>query len=515
MQAAPEVPVRAVEFESREIYRSRQRPGYTSWVSFFPGENGHWYLACEEVTRPERPLSQCTSRQWYGMGLPVGYDKSQYQMEAVVLESRDDMETWQEISREPYRHHHTVGQFATARTRDGRFLRFIWACYSLEESVAPTEILYESSDNGASWRKMPPFHDPHFVSYPHRLRMLRDGTLVLCIPLRRGWGDPEHPIRTCRDLDVPGETQMTLFFSFDQGRTWDGPLPIYGGQNVSETDFVELPSGDLLCINNSIFAFPGRQIVYRAASRFTPGPLERALGRTEMGGANMVPETVCLTPEGILVGCMRAGSYRCSDDQGRTWQPLEGIPQIGPEVYQPWINCLPDGRIACAGHYGRDAPIRGKNREDQYISLHRFRVEVRHRPRDTKLLVERDFDSRANRWRNTYTLTLLCDDRPLPHKEVTFWYVERNHPGHDSFGKSPLEERMAMGGDLLTVRTGTDGKAHVDLSHLDAVEDPHHSIQFVAQFNTDRTDPEYKPYQTCQFELYSNWFQDPPLTSDL
>lgn len=35
------------------------------------------------------------------------------------------------------------------------------------------------------------------------------------------------------------------------------------------------------------------------------------------------------------------------------------LSQGGPEVYQPWIYCLPDGRIAC--HYGRDAPISGCN----------------------------------------------------------------------------------------------------------------------------------------------------------
>ncbi|MAE63040.1 MAG: hypothetical protein CMJ18_02105 [Phycisphaeraceae bacterium] len=46
--------VRAVDFESREVYHGAQTPGYTSWVSFFPGERGQWYLTCEEVTRPDR-----------------------------------------------------------------------------------------------------------------------------------------------------------------------------------------------------------------------------------------------------------------------------------------------------------------------------------------------------------------------------------------------------------------------------------------------------------------------------
>ena len=508
---SPQPSVRAAAFESRQVYRSHLHPGYTSWVSFFPGERGQWYLTCEEVTRPEKPLPQCTPQQWYSMGLPAGYDKSQYLMEAVILESTDDMRTWKVISRQPFRHHHTVGQFGTTRTPDGRFLRFAWSCYSLDDSVTPSEILYVSADDGRTWKLMPPFHDPHFVSYPHRLRTLRDGTLVLCVPLRRKWATEMCPVRTCRDLEVDSDKQMALFFSFDQGHTWSTPLPIYGGQNVSETDFVELPSGDLLFVNNSIFAHPGRQIVYRQNRTFTPGPLEKAGGQTGIGEENMVPETICLAGENILIGCLRAGRYQWSDDLGRTWYPLQGIPDIGPEVYQPWIHALPDGRIACAGHYGRDAPISGDDRDDQYLSIHFFELEVRSRTRNTRLLVERDFDPPNRRWLNAYTLTLHCDGSPLPAAEVEFWYVERDQPGYDSFGKHPLEERMEAGGNRLKLCTNSDGKAHVDLPHLNAVENEHHSIQFVARFNADHPDPAHKPCQTCQFEFYSVSFQDPPL----
>jgi hypothetical protein len=159
---------------------------------------------------------------------------------------------------------------------------------------------------------MPAFHDAHFASYPHRLRTLRDGTLVLCVPLAPRWGrGSDRPIRAAMRLDVPSEMQVTLFFSHDQARMWSGPVPIFGGQNVSETDFVELPTGDLLFFNNSIFAYPGRPFVYRAGNRFTPRFLERV--RT-----GQVPETVCLTKDGLLVGCVRPGSYRWSDDEGQT-----------------------------------------------------------------------------------------------------------------------------------------------------------------------------------------------------
>lgn len=503
--------VRAVDFESRKVYQSDQRPSYTSWVSFFPGEEGQWYISCEEVTRPEVPLPQCSPEEWFGMGLPNGYDKSQYLMEAVILESRDDMQTWRVISREPYRQHHTVGQFGTARTPDGRFLRFIWACYSLDPGVAPNETLYSSEDDGKTWRKMPAFHHDRFSSWPHRLRTLRDGTMVLCVPMREGWGTPERPTRTARNLNAIGERQMTIFCSFDQGRTWEGPLPILSGQSVSETDFVELPSGDLLFVNNSIFAQPGRQIVYRDGKRFTPGPLEKSLGKTGLRDANTVPETVCITPDGILVGCMRAGSYHWSDDLGLTWQRLQGIPRTGPEVYQPWIHSLPDGRIACAGHFGRDAPISGDNRDDQYISLHIFKLEVLRKTQSTRLVLEREFDAPARRWKNSYVLTLQVAEEPLPDQELEFWYVGRGEPGYDSFGKSPLEDRIKAGGKLVRVRTDAAGEARVDLSHLDGITDEHNSIQVIGRFNSDYSDPSFKPCQTPQFEFYSIAVQDSAL----
>ena len=515
--------VRAVDFTSRSVYHSAQTPGYTSWVSFFPGERGQWYLTCEEVTRPERPLPQCTPEQWLAMGLPSGYDKSQYLMEAVILESTDDMRTWQEISREPYRHHHSVSQFASARTLDGRFLRFIWACYSLDPELQPNEIFHTSDDNGRTWKKEPPFHDAHFVSYAHRLRMLRDGTLVLALSMRPRWGPgTDTPIRTCMNLNAVGGMQMTLWFSYDQGRTWDGPLPIYGGQVVSETDFVELPEGHLLCINNSIFASSGRQIVYRDGRRWTPAPLELARNvrrsadgplpeGTNVADCNWVPETVCLTEDGILVGCLRCSVYQWSDDQGLTWQPLSGAPDLTPEMYQPWIHYLGDGRIVCAGHRGSDNPISGDSVVDQYLVLHEFRLEVLRKTTATKIEIERDFDAQRNIWPNAYTITLTADGQPLPDKEVEFWYVMRWAPGYNSWNSVPLEQRMKMGGTLCKLRTDAGGKAHLATPEPDQVEDPHLSYQFVARFNADRSDPAFKPAQSPMFGMYCICKPDPPL----
>lgn len=498
-----EVPaVEAVSFTSTKVYESAKEPGYTSWVSFFPGEKGQWYLTCEEVSMPEKPLQRATREQFYAMGLPSGYDKSGYQMEMVILESTDGMRTWQVISREPCRFQHSAGSFGQVRTRDGRFLRFVWSVYSLDATLRPNEILFESRDNGKTWIKREAFHDSHFISHPHRLRTLRDGTLVLALPLGMKWGPgTDRPLRTCKDLESPSNLQMHLCFSFDQGRTWTSPLPIYAGQQVSETDFVELPSGDLLCVNNSIFGMPGRQIVYRQGNRFTPGPFQRVKSGT-------VPETVAMTEDGVIVGCLRNSNYQWSDDLGRTWFPLTGAKHMGREMYQPYMQYLGKGRFACAGHYGYDDAIA---KADQYLMIHTFDLKVNRRTEDTKITVERDFDESTGFWPNSYTVTLTSGGKPLPDKELTFWWVGRDKPGYDSWGVKTLEERMKLGGTTIKLRTGADGSARISLNEMDQVKETrHNTYQFVVLFNQDRSDKAYKPAQSVQFEQHAWWTQNPP-----
>src|SRR5262249_27940004 len=151
----------------------------------------------------------------------------------------------------------------------------------------------------------------------------------------------------------------------------------------------------------SIFATPGRQFVYRDKNRFTPGPLERAQSGT-------VPETACITEDGNLIGCHRPGTYYWSDDLGLYWHPLDGAPST-IEVYQPWIQYLGTGVVACAGHYGADAPVGGR---DQSINLHRFSISAARRVVAPKLWIDRGFDSRRRRFLNSYTVSLAANGKP-------------------------------------------------------------------------------------------------------
>ena len=498
----------AIDFKSQLVYAPTQPPRYAAWASLFPGENGKWYIGFDTLTHPAEPLPQFTPEQWYGIGLPVGYDESQYLMEAVIMESSDGLQNWKEMSRQQYRYRHA--SFAMARTNDARLLRFVWNLHFSSPDETTNAVFYESSDNGKTWDQpqMPLFYNVRFHGYPHRLRTLHDGTLVLCMLLGPKWGEgTDRPIRCATDPSALNDMgYMTLYFSFDQGRSWNGPLPIFSGVYCSETDFVELPDGNLLFFQNRIFAHQGRQFVYRDEQRFTPGPLQDV-----RSGA--VPETVCLTEDGILVGCHRAGSYSWSNDLGQTWNQLSGVAGSG-QMYQPWIQWLPDGRIACVGHNGSDDPV-GTGRPSDYsnnVFLHTFRLKVSRRTENTSIWVERDYDAAQKRWPNSYTISLTSDGKPVPDKELEIWHVERYKPGYDSFGSRPLAELMKLGGTLLKLRTNASGKARLQMpAHLDKTTNQHMAYRLIVRFNMDRSDPDYKPCQSRVMEFYALQYMPPKL----
>ncbi|MGI8967243.1 MAG: hypothetical protein ACR2H1_14310 [Limisphaerales bacterium] len=162
--------MRATNFLSKKIYQSPQRPSYTSWASFFPGERGEWYLGFVEMTKLDRPQPRASKEFVYGMALPRGYDTSKHKQELVLMKSADNLQTWKEVGRELVTAN--GGTFAQARTKDGKLLRFVWAAYSRDPATKPNEIYYQSSDEGKSWKKMPPFVSGEFAWYPHRLRTL-------------------------------------------------------------------------------------------------------------------------------------------------------------------------------------------------------------------------------------------------------------------------------------------------------------------------------------------------------
>lgn len=474
---SPDPGVTAVDFVTREVYRAKTKPAYTSWVSFFPGHEGEWYLSFEEVHKVEPPLPVAALDDWYRFILPDGYDKSPYKMEVVLLRSDDQCATWKEVSRQPARFQHSAGSFGQIRTRDGRFLRSMWNCYKLDGQREPGRFLYESSDDGKTWTNLPPLLSDRFCAYPHRMKQLRDGTIVLAVPYGLMWGaDREHPTRVSRMSEETGFFAMSLFVSRNEGRDWEGPIPIFPVRDVSETDFVELPSGDLLAIVSAAFERPGRQIIYRVGERFVPGPflaLEREPGLNP-------PECITLATDGLLIGCYRTAHYLWSDDLGKRWHRLSGAENTR---YQPMIHQLPDGRIACAWHQGYDDPIAGAN---QYIGMDFFRVRVNEKRAETRLRLIRKFDAAANQFTNTVTVTLTADGKPLAGKTVQVWC-----------GASA--DRRRDSGATAKATTGADGRVDVRLPGIGSEG----QFEVLAHFNEDGSDKGYQPADSAVCLFYA------------
>src|SRR6185295_6896803 len=104
------------------------------------------------------------------------------------------------------------------------------------------------------------------------------------------------------------EDQAAFYYSFDQGASWEGPVPVFPGVSASEPDLVELSSGDLLLINSNVQAGAiTRQKIRRQRKGFVPQPVFDIV-------KGPVPETVVLTKRGLLVGCSRGRAYACSKD---------------------------------------------------------------------------------------------------------------------------------------------------------------------------------------------------------
>jgi hypothetical protein len=190
---------------------------------------------------------------------------------------------------------------------------------------------------------------------------------------------------------------------------------------------------------------------------------------------------------------------------GQNWHPLDGAPST-IEVYQPSIHYLGEGQIACAGHYGADDPIGGR---DQAINLHRFAVESVRAGVAPKLWIERGFDATRKSFLNSYTVSLTADGKPLANMDIDVWYVARGAPGYDSFNSRSLEDRMKLGGTRMTLHTGGDGKAKLDLPEFDGVADIHASYQMVIRFNTEHRIAQYVPAALPQLEFYANSGIDP------
>jgi len=345
------VRVEAVDFVEKTIYHSPEKPGYTSWVGLWQMPDGRLQCSFHQITGPKDK--------------PVSAD--------VVLESKDQGRTWTRVEGDNPK----GGGRGMAVLKDGTLVSPRW-------SSDPNDGGYvvRSTDGGKTWSDRIDFLSPReYRTWPTLIRPLRDGRLVLMIGAwKRGDGTVPNPRMT-----------KLMFVSSDEGRTWGLPIVLMPTEVgvCEESDFCELPNGDLLWVHRAehfpttASAIPAsaarmgepfptgysdrmQSIVHKEGSGWRPGPARPA------PFAHSGYPCVVDTREGVILHLATDGVYWTAD-AGKTW---ERLPIRGTHYYPKALQ-LADGTILCVGHVGSD-DVYGT--VDQAVVQQTFRLKVKAAP---------------------------------------------------------------------------------------------------------------------------------------
>lgn len=476
-----------MDFKETVIYHPPENPGFAAWVQLWRG-SGERELRCMFTERrtPKTPTTRpkLDVHRYETIGLPVGYDFSPLINETVFMKSTDEGATWTQTARGSQKELNRgsdSGCFSPIALPDGRLLSLSWGMPG---------CLRESHDGGATWKVMHELMDPrYFDVFPFSMRLLRDKkTLIIFCPYRHAWGPgTDYPTRISGDAGASGMYIAALLWSDDFGKTLHGPIPIYPGVPVTETDFSEMPSGDLLFMHAALFGgTPHRQIIRRTRDGFVPDKMEKCGAET--------PEIFVRTRDGDFVGASRNGPYVWSDDEGLTWRRVEGIPACG---YQPRALLLDDGRALFAWHRGGD--LRYKE-ADEWIGEHTFRLQIEHPRQRTKLRLGRVFDEAKRQYVCAFDATLTTEDgKAVANQPVEFSIVGRDEPGYEAFGGAKPWEK----GKKQVVTTNERGVARVEYPEQDKITSVHKTFQVCARFNAEGKVEGFVPAVSVVMEYYA------------
>ena len=362
--AAP-VKITATDVAHFTVYHSPQTPGYTCWAGCWLMPDETLMLSFHQATGPLSGRPHARPDVLHALSWPpqgnFGYDMTGTIQQIIHLASTDGSHTWQQIATEPY-HSPMNGCTCEAETAlpDGTVVRGVWGQYLPFYDVPQTGYVQRSTDRGQTWTAPSPVMDPdRFIVFPKRLRLLRDGRLVLT-----GGFSPLGPDIKTR-YDWFKGMRMAMWLSDDGGHTWPAPVVVLPDMSNEETDFAELPDGRLLFVSRVDGApHPRWQSLLEPAGdsyhliSYEPAPFPHS-GHPEMLAAR----------EGVALHLATTGIHWTAD-AGQTWHDLG----IGGTGYYPRSVQLPDGRIFCVCHRGGDNPYDGS--VDQEIQAMTFRLQA-------------------------------------------------------------------------------------------------------------------------------------------
>lgn len=480
----------ALEFNGQAVYYPEIRPGYTAWASLFKFDNGDLGIAFNEIRQGGNPnftpvpleFAEAMVLQYRELPDVLPACNPDLISEYVYLKSTDNGQTWQETGRCPVntRHYWHVG------FPDGRIVRIIGTQqyrYELGDDRF-CNVIEESKDGGNTWKEIARFMEGKFF-YGHKFKKLSNGNIVAVGPVLPSFGLGGE-IQT-RPGELPGHIkpdQTAFLISEDGGYTWDGPHYIFSGIEAWEPDFVELPDGSLLFINSTVQ--PGRavrQIVRKCSTGWINEPLmEIHRGAPDDWGNNpqggFTPETVTITPQGLIVGARRGGGYSCSNDLGENWYEIEGLPKC---EYQPMIECLPDGKFLAVWHYGLDSRF---GEFDMYIGTHEFAVKA-NLSKPTALTLQREFSADGNQYINAFNARLTADGKPLKGRKINMHVKDTWFPSPDD-RNNPIDVWDSQ--DIRTSITDSNGVARFELKDKACVPDRNMDYTVAVSFTSKQSD---------------------------
>ena len=368
-EAPKPLTVIAREHQHQTIYHSPQKPGFTSWVGAWTMPEGDLMVSFTQATGPVEGRAQASKDvqhrlTWPPAGHP-GYDMTGLDLHNVHLRSTDAGKTWKEVSADAFKScMNGVTNEAQTALADGTVLRGVFGFYlPYDPELPPTGFLQRSGDGTKTWGKPElPLDAAKYTTWPRRIRVLRDGRVVLLVGLAQA------AARSQTREEFSKVVGPALLVSSDQGRSWKGPLPAVTNEQrggwTEEFDISELANGDLFCI----FRRASDTKRWQSTLKKTDDSWVAQTAEPSVLPHSGQPELLA-TREGPILHVATVGIHWTSD-AGQTWQKLD----VPGTVYYPRSLQTKDGRIVVFGHVGGDDAY---GTVDQSIVMDSFRLEAK------------------------------------------------------------------------------------------------------------------------------------------